>query len=60
MAEWSFYDYNPTKAGAIVAILCFGASAAYHIFQLVKMKCYFFTTFIVGAISKSIVAYILR
>jgi hypothetical protein len=53
MADWSFYDYTPSKVGAIIALLCFGASAGYHVFQLFKLKSFYFTTFIVGAMSES-------
>ncbi|KAL2788243.1 RTA1 like protein-domain-containing protein [Aspergillus keveii] len=47
---WSFYHYDPTLAGAIIALIFYGASTGFHIFQLWKFKCYFFTTFIIGAI----------
>ncbi|KAJ5784310.1 uncharacterized protein N7503_009522 [Penicillium pulvis] len=59
MADWSFYDYSPSKVGAIIALICYGASAGYHIFQLVAMKCFFFTTFIVGALMMTL-GYIFR
>ncbi|OGE49254.1 hypothetical protein PENARI_c022G12050 [Penicillium arizonense] len=59
MGDWSFYDYSPTKVGAVIAIICYGISAGYHVFQLVKMKCYFFTTFTIGAIMMTL-GYILR
>jgi hypothetical protein len=58
MADWSFYDYNPSKAAAIIAIICYGASLGYHVFQLVKLKCYFFTTFIIGAFSEFLELYL--
>lgn len=32
MADWSFYDYSPSKAAAIVTLICYGASAGYHVF----------------------------
>jgi hypothetical protein len=56
MADWSFYDYSPSKAGAIIALICYAISAGYHVFQMIKLKCYFFTTFIVGAISELAIA----
>jgi hypothetical protein len=51
---WSFYHYDPTLAGATIALIFYGASTGFHVFQLWKFKCYFFTTFIVGAISKDL------
>ncbi|KAJ5145194.1 hypothetical protein N7448_002586, partial [Penicillium atrosanguineum] len=59
MADWSFYDYTPSKVGAIIAIICFGFSAGYHVFQLIKLKSFFFSTFIVGAIMMTL-GYIFR
>ncbi|KAL2812695.1 RTA1 like protein-domain-containing protein [Aspergillus granulosus] len=56
---WSFYHYDPTLAGAIVALIFYGASAGFHVFQLWKFKCYFFTTFIIGAIMMTM-GYIFR
>lgn len=57
MEDWSLYDYSPSKVGAIIAIICYGASTGYHVFQMAKMKCFFFTTFIIGAISELVVIY---
>ena len=51
MASSSLYDYEPSKPAAVVAILAYALSSIYHIYQLVQLKAYFFTTFIVGAIS---------
>ncbi|KAL3482162.1 RTA1 like protein [Aspergillus californicus] len=51
---YEFYHYDPTLAGAVVALIFYGASTCFHIFQLWKFKCYFFTTFIVGAIMMTI------
>lgn len=49
---WSFYDYDPTLAGAVIALIVYGGSTGFHGFQLWKLKCYFFTTFVLGAISE--------
>ncbi|KAL2849431.1 RTA1 like protein-domain-containing protein [Aspergillus pseudodeflectus] len=55
----SIYHYDPTLAGAIIALIFYGASTVFHIFQLWKFKCYFFTTFIIGAIMMT-VGYLFR
>ncbi|KAL3251327.1 hypothetical protein ABHI18_010696 [Aspergillus niger] len=54
MGDYSFYNYNPSLAAAIVALLCYGASTGFHCFQLFKLRCWFFTTFIAGAIMMTI------
>ncbi|KAE8150469.1 RTA1 like protein-domain-containing protein [Aspergillus avenaceus] len=59
MAGYVFYQYSPSVAAAVIFILCYGAGTGFHIFQLWKLKCWFFTTFIVGAIMMT-VGYIFR
>lgn len=54
MSEYSFYHYNPSVAAAVIALTCYGASTGFHIFQLWKLRSWFFTTFVVGAISKTV------
>ncbi|PLB54150.1 putative RTA1 domain protein [Aspergillus steynii IBT 23096] len=54
MGSWSLYDYEPSKPAALVAILAYALSSIYHIYQLVQLKAYFFTSFIVGAIMMTI------
>ncbi|KAL4929540.1 RTA1 domain-containing protein [Aspergillus undulatus] len=56
---WSFYEYEPTLTGAVIALIFYGASTGFHVFQLWKFKCYFFTTFIIGAIMMTM-GYIFR
>ncbi|KAE8369930.1 RTA1 like protein-domain-containing protein [Aspergillus caelatus] len=51
MSEYSFYHYSPSVAAAVVALICYGASTGFHIFQLWKLRSWFFITFVVGAIS---------
>lgn len=50
---YSLYQYEPSKPAAIIAIICYALSSLYHIYQLIQLKAYFFTTFIVGALSTS-------
>ncbi|KAH8432707.1 RTA1 domain-containing protein [Aspergillus melleus] len=56
---YSFYRYEPSMPAAVIAIICYGLSTIYHIYQLIRLKAYFFTTFIVGAIMMTI-GYIAR
>ncbi|KAI9045569.1 RTA1 domain-containing protein [Aspergillus affinis] len=45
---FSFYHYDPTKAGAIVFILLFIATTAMHTFQMIKTRTWFFMPFVIG------------
>ncbi|KAK1140008.1 hypothetical protein N8T08_011004 [Aspergillus melleus] len=45
---FSFYHYDPTKAGAIIFILLFIATTAMHTFQMIKTRTWFFTPFVIG------------
>ena len=47
------YPYKPNKAACIIAAALFGLSATYHLFQLVRSRAWFYTSFVVGASSKS-------
>ena len=46
------YLYTPNKAACIIAAGLFGLSAAYHLFQLLRSRAWFYTPFVVGAISE--------
>ncbi|KAF7593578.1 hypothetical protein BBP40_011198 [Aspergillus hancockii] len=59
MTEYSFYYYSPSVAAAVIALICYGVSTGFHIFQLWKLRSWFFTTFIVGAIMMTM-GYIFR
>ncbi|RAQ42116.1 RTA1 like protein [Aspergillus flavus] len=59
MSEYSFYHYNPSVAAAVIALICYGARTGFHIFQLWKLRSWFFTTFVVGAIMMT-VGYVFR
>jgi hypothetical protein len=45
------YLYAPSKIACIIAIGLFGISAAYHLFQLIRSKAWFYTSFVVGSLS---------
>lgn len=45
------YPYRPSKAACLIVGGLFGLSAAYHLFQLLRMKAWFYTSFVVGALS---------
>ncbi|THC94949.1 hypothetical protein EYZ11_005588 [Aspergillus tanneri] len=51
-----FYHFSPSKPACIISILCYGISTIYHVYQLVQLKCYFFTTFVIGATTRIISA----
>jgi hypothetical protein len=51
MAASDYYPYDPSKAGAGIMMVLFGGSAIIHLWQLFKMKTWFFTAFLVGAFS---------
>ncbi|KAL4879846.1 RTA1 like protein-domain-containing protein [Aspergillus karnatakaensis] len=49
MAEQSFYKYDPSIPGSVIAFILFGVSTIFHTWQLFKEKTWFFTAFLVGA-----------
>jgi hypothetical protein len=54
MGSSGYYPYEPNRAGAIIAMLCFGGSAIAHLWQMVRTRTWFFTAFLIGAFSKGL------
>ncbi|KAF2012586.1 RTA1 like protein [Aaosphaeria arxii CBS 175.79] len=48
--EHGIYKYEPNKIACIAAAGLFGASALIHLFQMIRSKAWFYTSFCVGAI----------
>ncbi|KAJ6093988.1 hypothetical protein N7467_002833 [Penicillium canescens] len=59
MSEHNIYGYNPSLPAAIIFIILFGASTAYHGYQLVKSRCMYFIPFLIGGVFQ-IIGYICR
>lgn len=53
MGDTGYYTYVPSKAGAGIFMVLFGASAFVHLWQMAKTKTWFFTAFLIGAFSSS-------
>jgi len=51
MGASGYYPYEPSKAGASIVMLLFGAGAFVHLWQMFKLKTWFFTAFLIGAFS---------
>lgn len=51
--EHGIYQYAPSKPACILAAGLFGLSALYHLFQLIRSRAWFYTSLVVGALSKS-------
>lgn len=52
-SEHGIYQYAPSKPACILAAGLFGLSALYHSFQLLRSRAWFYTSFVIGAWSKS-------
>lgn len=46
------YQYEPSRTGAVVFIFAFGISAILHLYQMIRGREWFYTSFVVGAISE--------
>ncbi|KAH8654391.1 RTA1 like protein-domain-containing protein [Ilyonectria robusta] len=44
------YKYDPSLAAAVIFIVCFGLSGIYHVFQVVRLKSWYFIPFIIGCL----------
>ncbi|KAH7129829.1 RTA1 like protein-domain-containing protein [Dactylonectria estremocensis] len=57
--EFVFYHYDPSLAAACIFIALFGASALLHLWQVIKLRAWYFIPFVIGCIFE-IVGYIGR
>lgn len=60
MGDTGYYPYKPSSAGAIIFMLAFGGSALFHLWQMIKARAWFFTAFLVGALSEFLVSFLSR
>ncbi|KAJ5162636.1 RTA-like protein [Penicillium coprophilum] len=60
MAEkHNIYGYNPSLPAAIIFIILFSVTTAYHGYQLTKSRCWYFIPFVIGGIFQ-VIGYICR
>lgn len=52
--ERNIYGYNPSLPAAVIFIILFGSSTAYHGYQLAKARCWYFIPFLIGGIRESL------
>jgi hypothetical protein len=50
--QTGIYLYEPSLAGALIAAAAFGASAVYHLIQMIRKRAWFYSPFTIGALSK--------
>jgi hypothetical protein len=51
--EFILYHYNPSFITAVIFIALFSASAALHLYQLIRWKTAYFIPFLIGCICKA-------
>ncbi|KAJ5488130.1 RTA-like protein [Penicillium expansum] len=57
--QHNIYGYNPSLPAAVIFIVLFGATTAYHGYQLTKSRCWYFIPFVIGGIFQ-VIGYICR
>jgi hypothetical protein len=58
--SFSLFPYAPSEIGAILFAGLFGLSTLYHLFQMIKGRAWFYTAFVIGAISTNPFLYYLQ
>jgi len=51
---YALFPYEPSKIGAILFAVLFGLSTIYHLFQMIRGRAWFYTAFVIGSISTSL------
>ncbi|KAH8434362.1 RTA1 domain-containing protein [Aspergillus melleus] len=57
--DFQLYRYTPSLAAAILFIVLFVLITAYHLYQVIRAKCWYFLIFVVGGVFQ-IIGYICR
>lgn len=47
------YPYKPNRNITLVAAALFGLSALYHMIQMIRKRAWFYTSFVIGGLSKN-------
>ena len=50
--DFQLYRYTPSLAAAILFIVLFVLITAYHLYQVIRAKCWYFLIFVVGGVCK--------
>ena len=51
---YALFPYDPSKVGAILFAVLFSLSTIYHLFQMIRGRAWFYTAFVIGSISTSL------
>jgi CRISPR/Cas system-associated protein Csm6 len=49
---YKLYNYDPSSSAAVAFAVIFGLSAAYHIWQVIRKRSWFFIPFVIGVMCK--------
>ncbi|KAJ5636655.1 uncharacterized protein N7484_009968 [Penicillium longicatenatum] len=51
---YKLYNYDPSSSAAVAFAVIFGLSAAYHIWQVIRKRSWFFIPFVIGVIFETV------
>lgn len=51
--EFQLYRYTPSLVGAVIFIVLFLLTTAYHLYQLIRSRSWYFTAFVLGGICET-------
>lgn len=52
--DFKLYRYTPSLVAAVLFIVLFALTTAYHLWQTVRPRCWYFLVFVTGGVCKSI------
>lgn len=53
-STFHFYNYNPSKAAAVAFAILFLLTSVFHLFQLVKLRTWYFIPVVIGGLMECI------
>lgn len=51
-SEFNLYRYTPSLAAAVIFIILFVLATFYHLYQVARTRCWYFTVFVIGGFCK--------
>jgi len=52
--SFELYRYTPSLVAAIIFLVLFVLTTFYHVYQVLRTRCWFFSVFVVGGVCKLI------
>jgi hypothetical protein len=53
-SDYKLYDYDPSEAAAICFAIAFAVTTLLHLYRMIRVRTWYFTSFVIGGLCKSL------